>query len=269
MIGQSRFEDGLANPVNAGLKAQSALTPFSQTYYPHARIVPNGNRAARRRFEVQMLSSQPISSAVTNRRLLFILTAISFLLLALPVRAAAGGSISGAISDPTGAFVGGTTLTLINIAQQTIYRAVSNRQGLYSFLDLPVGQYDLTMSANGFITQKKTNLTVDTDSAIRVDATLAIGARADTVTVTSDTGAQGRYDRRPGQARPDLLLHRLSGNANDRGRVHGQYIRSYFSPARRRLSRSLHAAERTHRKRERTVSGIFADTGAWLYCQLG
>ena len=39
-------------------------------------------------------------------------------------------------------------------------------------------------------TQRKTNLTVDTDSALRVDATLAIGTQSDTVTVTSDTGVQ-------------------------------------------------------------------------------
>ena len=78
----------------------------------------------------------------------------------------------------------------VNTAQQTTYQAVSDRQGLYSFPDLPVGHYDLTISAAGFATQRKTNLTVDMDSAIREDVALVIGAESASVMVTSTTGVQ-------------------------------------------------------------------------------
>jgi hypothetical protein len=84
----------------------------------------------------------------------------------------------------------GAALSLVNTAQQTTYQAASNREGLYSFPNLPVGHYDLTISASGFATQRKTNLTVDTDAALRIDATLAIGGQSDTVTVTSASSAQ-------------------------------------------------------------------------------
>jgi hypothetical protein len=104
------------------------------------------------------------------------------------LHAATGGSISGTVVDPSGAIIPGTTLKLVNSGQQTIYRAVTDGQGLYSFPNLPVGRYDLTILATGFTTQRKTNLTVDTDSALRVDITLAVGTRSDTVTVTSDLG---------------------------------------------------------------------------------
>ena len=67
---------------------------------------------------------------------------------------------------------------------------MSDKQGLYVFPNLPVGHYDLTIIASGFSSQRKTNLTVDTDSAIRVDAVLEIGERSDTVTVSSEPGAQ-------------------------------------------------------------------------------
>jgi hypothetical protein len=53
-----------------------------------------------------------------------------------------------------------------------------------------VGHYDLTITASGFNTQRKTNLTVDADSALRVDASLAIGGNLDTVIVSGDTSAQ-------------------------------------------------------------------------------
>jgi Carboxypeptidase regulatory-like domain len=104
--------------------------------------------------------------------------------------AATGGSIAGTVADPSGAIVAGATLTLVNTAQQTVYQAVADRQGLYSFPNLPVGRYDLTISAVGFSTQKKTDLVVDTDSALRADIPLAVGSQSDTVMVTSSTGVQ-------------------------------------------------------------------------------
>jgi hypothetical protein len=107
-----------------------------------------------------------------------------------PLRAATGGSISGAVTDKSGAVVAGAILKLVNTAQQTAYQAVSDKQGLYVFPNLPVGHYDLTISATGFSSQRKNNLTVDTDSAIRVDAILEIGERSDTVIVSSEAAAQ-------------------------------------------------------------------------------
>jgi len=86
--------------------------------------------------------------------------------------------------------VAGATLKLINTARQTIYQVASDRQGLYGFPNLPVGRYDLTVSAEGFTAQRKTSLTVDADSALRMDIALAIGPQSDTVTVTSAAGAQ-------------------------------------------------------------------------------
>jgi hypothetical protein len=113
---------------------------------------------------------------------------ILFFFSALSLYAATGGSISGTVLDPSGAAVVGATLNLINTAQQTTYQAASDRQGLYSFPNLPVGHYELTISAPGFSTQRKTNLTVDTDSAIRVDVGLVIGSQTASVLVTSSTG---------------------------------------------------------------------------------
>ena len=121
---------------------------------------------------------------------LFLLTIVVLLLAAAPMYAASGGSISGTVADPTGAVVAGAKLSLVNTAQQTVWRAVTDKQGLYSFPDLPVGHYDLTVTADGFTTQKKTGISVDTDAAIRLDIALSVGGHSDTVTVTSDTGAQ-------------------------------------------------------------------------------
>jgi len=101
--------------------------------------------------------------------------------------AVAGGSISGIVRDASGAVVPGATLTLLNVELQTVYKTTTGPQGFYSFPTLPVGQYELTIGAKGFTTQKKTNLNVDTDSALRVNAALEIGNQSVTVTVDSNT----------------------------------------------------------------------------------
>ena len=121
---------------------------------------------------------------------LFYLAIVFCLFTAVPLRAATGGSISGIVVDPSGAVIPGAVLRLVNTGQQTVYQVISDRQGSYSFPNLPVGRYELTISANKFATQRKTNLTVDTDSALRVDARLSVATQSDVVTVTCDSGIQ-------------------------------------------------------------------------------
>ena len=137
-----------------------------------------------------MLASKPIFPVTTVSARLSSLAILCLLLATLHLQAATGGSISGTVTDPTGAVIPGAILSLINTAQGTTYQAVSDRQGLYSFPNLPVGHYDLTISANGFTTQRKMDLTVDTDAALRVDAALAVGAQSDAVVVTAIPGVE-------------------------------------------------------------------------------
>ena len=121
------------------------------------------------------------------RKFLFILAVL--FLVGGQARAAVGGSITGTVVDGTGAVIPAAILTLVNQAQHTSYRALSTAQGAYSFLDLPVGRYDLTVTAIGFTSKKLANLLVDTDATLRVEIALAIGETSDTITVTSEVGA--------------------------------------------------------------------------------
>jgi len=100
-------------------------------------------------------------------------------------RAATGGSISGTLTDQSGAVIPAASLTLVNLDLATSYKASTDAQGFYSFPTLPVGRYELTIEAAGFKTQKKTGIVVDTDAAVRVDAALNVGERSDTVTVSA------------------------------------------------------------------------------------
>jgi hypothetical protein len=109
--------------------------------------------------------------------------------------AAANGSLSGTLKDPSGGVVTGATITLVNTSVKTLFTATSNGQGFYTFPTLPVGRYDMTVTATGFKTQKKTNLVVDTDAALTVDVVLQVGQQSETVTVTaSDAATEAQVD---------------------------------------------------------------------------
>ena len=94
-----------------------------------------------------MLPPRPSPATGPIGKALFRLAVVLCLFTAVPLCGAVGGSISGTVADPSGAVIPGATLRLVNTAQQTIYQAVSDRQGFYSFPNLPVGHYDLTISA--------------------------------------------------------------------------------------------------------------------------
>jgi hypothetical protein len=101
----------------------------------------------------------------------------------------AAGSVSGLVKDASGGAIPGAKLTLVNTALKTKFTVASDAQGFYSFPALPVGHYDLTIAAAGFQTQQKTNLTVDTDAALRIDAVMEVGQLNEAVTVTDSADA--------------------------------------------------------------------------------
>ena len=94
-----------------------------------------------------------------------------------------GGSVSGTIKDPTGGVIPGATVVLMNTTLGTQFNVVTDGQGLYSFPNVPVGSYDLTVTLEGFKPYKRAGLAINADSRLKVDATLEIGEQSETVTV--------------------------------------------------------------------------------------
>jgi hypothetical protein len=111
--------------------------------------------------------------------------ALGSLLSSALVWASITGSISGIVTDPTGALVVGATVTAINT--QTGVRAVihTDKSGFYNFADLAVGTYDLQVEQAGFKTFQQSKIVIDANSAIRVDVKLDLGEVSEKVTVES------------------------------------------------------------------------------------
>jgi hypothetical protein len=113
----------------------------------------------------------------------------ALLLLTSTLQAFSGGSLSGTIRDSSGAVIPAARVTLVNLALRTELHSISDDQGAYSFPALSVGLYEITIEASEFKSQRKTNLNVDADAALRMDVVLEIGQKSDAVTV-SETDTQ-------------------------------------------------------------------------------
>jgi hypothetical protein len=124
------------------------------------------------------------------------LTAVALVLLVsfvctLPVCAASnGGSISGQVKDPSGSIIPGAEIQIRELNTHLAYAAQADAAGFYKLPVLPVGTYTLTVTAPGFATFERTGIVLNTDDALRIDASLAVGVNAETVTVTADTTMQ-------------------------------------------------------------------------------
>ncbi len=97
------------------------------------------------------------------------------------------GSISGTVTDPSGAIVSGAQVALLNNATGVTLHTVSSSAGLYSFISLNPGSYKVTVSQTGFVKVARDNITVDVDQSTEVNISLRVGAISETVTVTGGT----------------------------------------------------------------------------------
>ncbi len=97
------------------------------------------------------------------------------------------GGISGLISDPSGAIVPGAKVTAQNNATGVKISTVSTAAGLYSFISLSPGIYEVTTSEKGFETAVRTNVVVTVDQGSIVNITLQIGNVTEVVSVNESS----------------------------------------------------------------------------------
>ena len=97
------------------------------------------------------------------------------------------GSISGIVTDPSGALISGATVTAKNMQTGITTSVTSDSKGFYNFPALPVGSYDIEITQTGFRSYRKTGLVIDANSALRADAALQLGAASEKIEITAET----------------------------------------------------------------------------------
>ena len=110
--------------------------------------------------------------------LVLALFACASLLLLTPASAqSVYGSIFGTVTDSSGAAIPDATITVTDEAKGTVVTATSNASGDYSVPHLIPDVYDLRVTAKGFQAFETKGISVEADTAPRIDPTLEIGAR--------------------------------------------------------------------------------------------
>lgn len=99
--------------------------------------------------------------------------------------AGTGGTISGVVKDQTGAVIVGAKVVTRNSGTGISFTASTDSAGFYSFSDLPIGEYTIEVTQQGFKHYLVKGLTINANSALRVDVTLEVGTTQETVTVSS------------------------------------------------------------------------------------
>ncbi len=94
-------------------------------------------------------------------------------------------SITGIVSDPSGAAVGGATVELKNAGTNGVQDATTQNDGSYQFNNVGPGTYQITVTARGFKTYVKSNLILEAQVAARVNVPLEVGETQQRVEVTS------------------------------------------------------------------------------------
>src|SRR5690348_3569774 len=96
------------------------------------------------------------------------------------------GTISGTVTDETGAVVPGATVVATDTATGINTTATSNSDGAFSFAKLPIGTYDVTASKAGFQTFKLAGVILNVGAVYTVKAQLSVSGNTSTVTVEAN-----------------------------------------------------------------------------------
>jgi len=96
------------------------------------------------------------------------------------------GSVTGNVTDATGAVIGSANVTAKEINSNTTYNTVTTSAGDYSFPQVEVGTYNVTTTSPNFKTDQRTGIIVQINTPTVLNIQLTIGQQAETVTVTAD-----------------------------------------------------------------------------------
>jgi len=95
-------------------------------------------------------------------------------------------SITGVVSDSTGAVVPNVIVSARNVETGVTYETRTNEAGNYTIGSLPIGQYAVSFKATGFKEFTREGLNLTSGQAARLDVPLAVGEVTETLTVTAE-----------------------------------------------------------------------------------
>ena len=93
------------------------------------------------------------------------------------------GGITGEVTDASGGVIPNVTVSLTHEETSLTRATKTNDQGEYTFVNLPIGTYTLTYTADGYQAQKTPHITVEADRTATLNVSLKVGQASTTVEV--------------------------------------------------------------------------------------
>src|SRR5438874_385852 len=116
-------------------------------------------------------------------RVLIGIAVVSLLASSLPAQSIFG-TLTGIVSDPSQAVVAGASIKLRDEQSGAQRDTVTNADGYYTFVSVPPGGYELTVSAPGFESYKQTAISIRGGDKINVNVSMKLGSTTNVVEVT-------------------------------------------------------------------------------------
>ena len=114
------------------------------------------------------------------------LLSVLYLIFTPALFAQVSATLSGAVSDQSGATVSGAAITVKNLETGAIRTTNTGQAGEFQELSLPIGLYEVHVTKQGFAEQIRTGIRLVIGQEARVDVTLQVGRTSQQITVKSD-----------------------------------------------------------------------------------
>src|SRR3954468_8088096 len=99
------------------------------------------------------------------------------------------GSMVGNVTDASDAAVPGANVKITDLSTNEVRTFTANQNGAYNAVNLPAGTYTIEITKEGFRTFAASNVLVNQNNVVRVDARLEVGAQTDKIEVTAEAAA--------------------------------------------------------------------------------
>ncbi len=125
--------------------------------------------------------------SINFHKLAHVLGLLVILLMPLTVNAqVSGGTVSGKVTDSTGALIPGAQVAIRNTATGVTTNLVANEDGLYRGANLLPGDYEITASAPNFTSFMQKGITLTVGADLTVDLKLTAGAVTASIMVSDE-----------------------------------------------------------------------------------
>ncbi|MGC2793723.1 MAG: carboxypeptidase-like regulatory domain-containing protein, partial [Candidatus Sulfotelmatobacter sp.] len=127
----------------------------------------------------------------------------------------ATGRIFGAVYDQQAAVIAAAQITVTNTATQVVRTAVTDDEGRFQVLALPIGSYKVKAEHAGFRTVISTEQKLLINQALRIDIKMEVGAASQTVDVGAEAAAVETVNPTLGQSITGRTLTNMPLNGRD------------------------------------------------------